>query len=356
MPDRTDDAPRRPARPLSRPFRTPLTGEVVPAVRAPETPRRPVSGPLRAPFVPTPARTVATRSEVPAPAGPPLMPDALQSDRGPLGASPAGVVQGSAEVAAPIAARAAGGEQPDTLAAEHLPVETTAAETTLEHSAALATSFDEWLRSTAAEAAPDASVDESAAGAAEATREVDLATAYPIDTSNAASEEIPEDAVEARSPSAEAWPEDVWHQEETGSDADTSELWRAGGPELEGAFGSAGAAAEPRSEAYPDPSLQSTQSAVEPTNTAPAADVTALDAARLSRALGAANTPGAEAEWSRLTAAAGTGTPPMPLAEALELLASRIRSGSLEVSGYEPGMSDAAALTAALAAVLGVKR
>lgn len=354
MPDRTDDAPRRPARPLSRPFRTPLTGEAVPAVRAPETPRRPVSGPLRAPFVPTPARTVAMRPEVPAVA--PLMPDALQSDRSPSGGFPAAAEQGSAEVSGPIGGRSAGGEQTDIIAAEHVSVETVAAETTLEHSAALATSFDEWLRSTAAEAAPDAAVGESAASAAEATREVDLATAYPIDTSDAASDEIPADAAEARSPSAEAWPEDVWHQEETASDADTSELWRAGGPELESAFGSAGAATEARSESYPDPSMQSTPPAAEPTETAPATDVTALDAARLSRALGVVNTPGAEAEWSRLTAAAGTGTPPMPLAEALELLASRIRSGSLEVSGYEPGMSDAAALTAALAAVLGVKR
>ena len=354
MPDRTDDAPRRPVRPLSRPFRTPLTGEVVPAVRAPETPRRPVSGPLRAPFVPTPARTVATRPEVPAVA--PGMPEALQSDHSPSGGFPTGVERGSAEVSAPSAGRAAGGEPTDAMPAEHLPVEASAAETTLEHSAALATSFDEWLRSTAGESAPDASVAEPAAVAAEVTQEVDLATASPIDTSGAAPQEIPEEAAEAKSPSAEAWPEDVWHAEETASDADASDLWRAGGPELESAFGSAGAAAEPRPESYPDASLPSTTPSLEPTERAPAAAVTALDAAGLSRALGAVNTPSAEAEWSRLTAAAGTGTPPMPLAEALELLASRIRSGSLEVSGYEPGMSDAAALTAALAAVLGVKR
>jgi hypothetical protein len=354
MPDRTDDAPRRPPRPLSRPFRTPLTGEVVPAARAPETPRRPVSGPLRAPFVPTPARAAATRPEVPA--VPPVMPEALENDRASAGGSAAEVEQRGREVHAPIAGRVADGEPTDVIATEHTSAEATAAETTLEHSAALATTFDEWLRSTSAEAPPNEAVEESPAVAAETTQEVDLATAAPIATSGAATQEIPEATAEGRSPSAEAWPEDVWHEDETASDAEGGDLWRAGGPELDSAFGSGGVGAQPRPESHPDASRQSTPSVLEPTEAAPAADVTPLDAAGLSRALEAVNSPSAEAEWSRLTAAAGTGTPPMPLAEALELLASRIRSGSLEVSGYEPGMSDAAALTAALAAVLGVKR
>jgi len=46
----------------------------------------------------------------------------------------------------------------------------------------------------------------------------------------------------------------------------------------------------------------------------------------------------------------------MSAAQALEELAAKIRSGELAVPGYEPGMSDAAALTAALAAVLGIRR
>ncbi|HKG92984.1 MAG TPA: hypothetical protein VKA84_13865 [Gemmatimonadaceae bacterium] len=44
------------------------------------------------------------------------------------------------------------------------------------------------------------------------------------------------------------------------------------------------------------------------------------------------------------------------LAAALEELAQRVRSGELNASLYRPGMNDAAALTAALAAVLGVRR
>jgi hypothetical protein len=45
-----------------------------------------------------------------------------------------------------------------------------------------------------------------------------------------------------------------------------------------------------------------------------------------------------------------------PLADALEAVARRIRSGELPVTGYEAGMGDAAALTAALGAVMGLRK
>jgi hypothetical protein len=45
-----------------------------------------------------------------------------------------------------------------------------------------------------------------------------------------------------------------------------------------------------------------------------------------------------------------------PLADALEGLARRIRSGELPVAGYQAGMGDAAALTAVLSAVMGLRK
>ena len=43
-------------------------------------------------------------------------------------------------------------------------------------------------------------------------------------------------------------------------------------------------------------------------------------------------------------------------ARALELLARRVREGEISLAGYEPRLGDAAALAAALAALLGVRR
>ena len=43
-------------------------------------------------------------------------------------------------------------------------------------------------------------------------------------------------------------------------------------------------------------------------------------------------------------------------AAALETLARRIRDGELPIPGYAPGMGDAAALAAALASLLGLRR
>ena len=43
-------------------------------------------------------------------------------------------------------------------------------------------------------------------------------------------------------------------------------------------------------------------------------------------------------------------------AQALEVLARRVRDGEISLAGYEPRLGDAAALAAALAALLGVRR
>lgn len=63
------------------------------------------------------------------------------------------------------------------------------------------------------------------------------------------------------------------------------------------------------------------------------------------------HTPGAAARMS--TAGA---QPSHPLADTLEALARRIRSGELPVAGYQAGMGDAAALTAVLSAVMGLRK
>jgi hypothetical protein len=56
------------------------------------------------------------------------------------------------------------------------------------------------------------------------------------------------------------------------------------------------------------------------------------------------------------TAAFGAEGGPHSLADALEVVAKKIRAGEISSSGYEEGMGDAAALAAALAAVLGLRR
>jgi len=134
---------------------------------------------------------------------------------------------------------------------------------------------------------------------------------------------------ERRSPSAQAWPEEIWalHSADpsvAGRGASVQSVdpfgeWGAveGGGEETAAEGQSGS---PRHEQAPD-----------------------------SGAAAARDLP-------PLSSGPGTTAGTTPVAEALELLASRIRSGELTVPGYEPGMSDAAALTAALAAVLGVRR
>jgi hypothetical protein len=160
-------------------------------------------------------------------------------------------------------------------------------------------------------------------------RESSNATSYSATAYDVTTERVPEMQRGQQSPSAQAWPEEIW------------------------ALGSAEPSVAERG---------ADRTSVDPFGEWEAVDGTGEEASATSQS---------EIPWYGQLPDSGPTDPrdpqpvqgavngsagPTPVAEALELLASRIRSGELTVPGYEPGMSDAAALTAALAAVLGVRR
>jgi len=184
-------------------------------------------------------------------------------------------------------------------------------------------------------ASPSAAAGTAQEGAGSADGDVnvlpDVSNAIPYSTTayDVMAEEVPEMPAEPRSPSAQAWPEQLWALDSAGPSG--------------AAHGTGGQSVDPFGE------WQAVEGGGEATHATGQSDSRwygqPLDS-------GPAAPQNPQSPGSAPGATAGT----TPVAEALEHLASRIRSGELTVPGYEPGMSDAAALTAALAAVLGVRR
>jgi hypothetical protein len=377
MPDRSDDATRRPVRPFSRPFRTPAAGTAGPAPSSPETARRSVGAPFRTPFVPTPAPLTAVASVVAdAVVAPAAIDPARELGRAEAADALEGAIAAGAVSPAELAAdaSAASWDESEGGVAAAREGDTAAADPADQSAPVEASSDAERSGSAVAEGAEqhhavtllNRPADEAAsavAGDDPQTAGEPAITSSWLDEFSAATSTPESETPPARSPSAEAWPEDAWRDVDDGEEeVKSGDLWRAAGPDLRSAFGGVGAPDSVKDESsfYFPPSVGSAPEEPEAVQRGdPARRVGDAEGGHrdgLTPELRAMNTPETAAAWSRLTTGSEGGTPPMPLAEALELLASRIRSGALEASGYEPGMGDAAALTAALAAVLGVKR
>ena len=350
MPDRDESNPRRPARPLTAPFRGPsapraltppssVVGRramVPPFAVPPGTATRPPVTEERAesPSIeqrpPEPAKTVAfdygaeeARPGLAPPGHPTLVapPEQLpvESDQeasalartptpeDPTGSSP----QGELGVAHSVNDADLGRKWPS--AGSQPPMETDDRSQPLEV-----------FRSLAAE--PYEGSPEGDPGVA-TSHEQTGGVAYDTMPYPAAAELTPDLAASQPSPSAQAWPEELWAYD-SGDSTSTGTPARGPAADPFGEWAGVGAGEDPLAggaQGRPRQDLSDESGSVAPH------EVSAFGSA---------------------SEAAGT----TPVAEALELLAARIRSGELTVPGYEPGMSDAAALTAALAAVLGVRR
>ena len=383
MPDSPDDASRRPPRPLTRPFRTPGVTRAVPAGPASDPVRRSSTAPFRAPFQPTPAglpaqpqgaqpvRSVIEQGDQPRAAtdGPiagaaPLL---LDEFRGTDGVSAAAAEDEFASTAeARVDAGAAGTDdspvRPASVEAPSSPADSEVVPPSDQSAAIASLAAPEPGQASAPPAQQPIGADTPV--------EANAATVDVADISDATSTNEVDPRASRSSPAAEEWPEDAWAADAVGSEGDTGEFWTAGDPDLTlGARRADVVSAAATNAAFYIPTGTDERGDEERPASAASAAVPAearsgsrpegepsAESAAYQPVLNAMNSPAAAAEWTRLTAGTPAEGTPMPLAEALEVLASRIRAGTLQASGYEPGMGDAAALTAALAAVLGVKR